>query len=989
MNGLNRTMIFDGRLTNIARVLIRVGECVQDFIPGQRWVSVAELQMGLGTVTRVEGRTITVYFLATGESRTYAADTAPLTRLEFAPGDRVHSIEEWSMQVTDIVEEDGLLRYLGVRDDGSEAELPEGLLDCNVQLSRPRERLLSGQLDRANWFELRYSTLQHLNRLGHLDVRGLFGPRTTLLPHQLYIAHEVANRHAPRVLLADEVGLGKTIEAGLILHHQILTERVRRVLILVPETLVHQWLVEMLRRFNLQFSLFDEQRCLDEEETSEGNPFETEQLVICDIDFLSENPARRQQALDSGWDMLIVDEAHHLQWSEEGPSDAYRLVEELADGTPGVLLLTATPEQLGRQSHFARLRLLDPDRFSSFENFVVEEEQYRPVAHAVEKLLGDEPMNSQTLEILQQTIQEGDTRELVDVLQDESAPLSGQATAREVLVDHLLDRHGTGRVLFRNTRASVSGFPGREAAFYPLDCPEAYAEADRSDIGQADAQLLLSPELSYQQQNAEHVWHEFDPRIEWLLDTLKSLRPQKVLVITSSAETALDISEVLRIRSGLQAAVFHEGMSIVERDRAAAFFADPEYGTQVLVCSEIGSEGRNFQFAHHLVLFDLPWNPDLLEQRIGRLDRIGQSETIRIHVPYISGTSQEKMVRWCHESLNAFEKTCPPAHTLFSRYGERLFSQLRDMSANAQDFEDMLTETADDNVRLQQEMHDGRDRLLEFNSCRPHKAETVFADVAGQDQPGALLEYAERAFDCFGIDQQEHSDQCLIVKPGAHLQAASIPGLPVDGMTVTVSRDIALSNEDIQFMTWEHPMIRGIMEMVSGSEQGNCAFTAIRVPKLKPGALFLECLFLLEGTASEKSGLGYYLPPTVIRIVVDHTGRDFTSALTPEVLQRTMHKVDKSTGPKVIKSCIPQFRTMIDKAEVIAEGEMPALLESARTRAEKLLHVEIERLEALKAINPNVREEELSFFRELDEHVKAMLDSAHVRLDAVRVIVTV
>lgn len=115
----------------------------------------------------------------------------------------------------------------------------------------------------------------------------------------------------------------------------------------------------------------------------------------------------------------------------------------------------------------------------------------------------------------------------------------------------------------------------------------------------------------------------FDPRVEWLMGYLTSHRSQKVLVICAKAATALQLEQVLREREGIRAAVFHEGMSIIERDRAAARFAEEDTGAQVLLCSEIGSEGRNFQFASHMVMFDLPFNPDLLEQRIGRLDRIG------------------------------------------------------------------------------------------------------------------------------------------------------------------------------------------------------------------------------------------------------------------------------------------------------------------------------------------------------------------------------
>lgn len=139
---------------------------------------------------------------------------------------------------------------------------------------------------------------------------------------------------------------------------------------------------------------------------------------------------------------------------------------------------------------------------------------------------------------------------------------------------------------------------------------------------------------------------------------LTSHRSQKVLVICAKAATALQLEQVLREREGIRAAVFHEGMSIIERDRAAAWFAEEDTGAQVLLCSEIGSEGRNFQFASHMVMFDLPFNPDLLEQRIGRLDRIGQAHDIQIHVPYL----EKPLSRyWCAGITKVWMHSSTPA----------------------------------------------------------------------------------------------------------------------------------------------------------------------------------------------------------------------------------------------------------------------------------------------------------------------------------------
>ncbi|MFO7604268.1 MAG: RNA polymerase-associated protein RapA, partial [Gammaproteobacteria bacterium] len=761
---------------------------MHEFIPGQRWISDAELPMGLGTVLTVDERSVTIVFLATGETRIYARQTAPLTRVRFAVGDSIRAHEGWTLSIEQVEEHQGLLTYVGRRDHGEAARLPEGELDNFIQLSRPTDRLFTGQIDSARWFELRYQSLQHRDRLNHSPLRGLTGGRTSLIPHQMYIAHEVASRYAPRVLLADEVGLGKTIEAGLILHQQLQTERARRVLIVVPESLLHQWLVEMLRRFNLYFSIFDEPRCLGIEEDTQDNPFHSEQLVLCSIEFLREQPRRLQQALDGDWDLLVVDEAHHLQWSVTSVSQEYRCIEQLAQQTRGVLLLTATPEQLGKESHFARLRLLDPDRFPDFETFLAEEAGYAPIASAVESLLSEQPLTDAALHTLQTTLAEGDNQAWLDALQADPH----NAEARQELIQHLLDRHGTGRVLFRNTRHTVKGFPGREVHTYALPLPEAYREclSQFQQSASAEPQLLLCPELLYQAtaQPLSH-WTRIDPRIDWLATQLKALKPQKVLVIAASADTALDIEQVLRTRTGIHAAVFHEGLSIVERDRAAAFFADPEFGSQVLICSEIGSEGRNFQFAHHLVLFDLPLNPDLLEQRIGRLDRIGQAETIQIHVPYLEQSAQAIMAHWYHEGLDAFTHTCPAGHSVFLQVETSLLEALHQLDSGLEDLPALLGTTQQLHQQMNEALQQGRDQLLEYNSCRPQQAQQLCAQAAAEDEVNqdSLSAYLEQVFDCFGVETEMHSAVSDIIRPGDHMQEP-FPALNEDGMTVTYQR---------------------------------------------------------------------------------------------------------------------------------------------------------------------------------------------------------
>jgi len=962
---------------------------VNDFIPGQRWINYAELQLGLGTVLSVAPRTVTLLFISSGETRTYARQGAPLTRVSFTAGDRICSHEGWSLRVSAVLEQDGLLRYRGSNDAGEMVELAEGELDSHLQLNRPAERLFTGQVDNDKWFELRYQTLQHSNRLAHSDLRGLGGGRTSLIPHQLYIAHEVASRYAPRVLLADEVGLGKTIEAGLILHQQLLTGRARRILIVVPESLLHQWLVEMLRRFNLAFSIFDKERCTAIEAGSgQDNPFHSEQLVLCTLEFLRDHPERQQQAVAGDWDLLVVDEAHHLQWSPQDASPEYRIIEQLAGETRGVLLLTATPEQLGKASHFARLRLLDPDRFPDFDSFVAEEQAYEPVARAVEALLGDTPLDASSLATLRDTLREGDNQAYLDTSQDPESSREERIRAREKLVEHLLDRHGTGRVLFRNTRTAVQGFPARSLASTPLPLPQAYADclAAAAATGTADPQLLLSPELLYQAHATpgQAEWTGIDPRIDWLQAQLQQLRPHKVLVITATAETAMDIAAALRSKAGIHAAVFHEGMSLIERDRAAAWFADLEFGTQVLVCSEIGSEGRNFQFAHHLVLFDLPLNPDLLEQRIGRLDRIGQTAAIGIHVPCLEGSAQASMLQWYHAGLNALEHTCPAGHTVFVQLRDRLLAVLRNANAG---LADLVDSTRTLQLALNAELQRGRDRLLEYNSCRPRRAAELRQRLQDQDQDSSLFGYLEQVCDCYGIELEPHSAGSHIIRPGDHMQTSSFPGLRDEGMTITCDRDIALANEDRQFISWEHPLVTGAMEMVLGSEQGNTAMTAIKYRGAAAGTMLLECLYTLDTIASDILQTSRYLPPTTIRVVTDQHGRDHSAALDHAAIGAVRQTVPADTAGKIIRGYTQQLRAMLAASEALADSQAPQLVAAARSRSERSLQQEIHRLRALRLVNPNVRAEEIRFLELQQEALGAALDAATLRLDALRVII--
>lgn len=965
------------------------------FVVGQRWISESENNLGLGIVTAVDNRTVTLSFPASDEQRVYAVAVAPLTRVQFQKGDRVTSVDGWQLDIEDVVENQGVALYLGKRvDTQEESVLPEMQLDHKVSFSKPQDRLFSAQIDRSDRFALRYRALKHQQAQFQSELRGMRGIRASLIPHQLHIAKEVGQRLSPRVLLADEVGLGKTIEAGMILQQQLFSGRVDRVLVLVPESLQHQWLVEMLRRFSLNFSLFDEERCADFTKKDEDNndisenPFETEALVIASIDWLSANPQRAKQVLDADWDMLIVDEAHHLEWDEQNPSMAYQFVAQLSKQISAVLLLTATPEQLGQESHFARLALLDPDRFYDYHAFVEEQKQYQPVADAVATLLNDKPLSAKEQESISELLAEEDVEPMFRIINSDASE-EQRREVRQELISELIDRHGTSRVLFRNTRQSVKGFPHRIYNEIVLEMPTQYANALKvmCMMGGNKMEDLLYPERLFQRMNPNAKWHEFDPRIEWLITFLKNHRDEKILVICKQADTAIQLEQVLREKEAIRSAVFHEKMSIVERDKASAYFAQQEDGAQVLISSSIGSEGRNFQFARRLVLFNLPDNPDLLEQSIGRLDRIGQKHDIEIYVPCFNHSTQLILAEWYHRGLNAFEETCPMGATLFREFNAELTAYLLNPE-RSEAFEAFVEQTHKRQQQLKVELEKGRDRLLELNSNGGETAQQLAQAIAEQDDNPQLVNFALNLFDVIGLEQEDLGEKSIVISPTGHMLVPDFPGLSEEGNTVTFDRELALMREDVLFLTWDHPMIRNGIDLITSADIGKSAVSLLVNKNLPAGTLLLEAIYIVEAQAPKDLQLTRFLPPTPVRILLDNKGNDMASQVSFAGLEKQLKPVNKQMANKIAKMARGDIEKLIAFSDEKVVPQAQSLIEQAKQNADHTLGTELHRLTSLQAVNKNIRADEIQVLEQLREASLKHLDQANWRLDSLRVIVS-
>ena len=892
---------------------------------GQRWVSDGEPELGLGIIRKSGDGRVEIAFPAAGETRIYAIDSAPLRRVKFMAGDRIKVHSGAEMTVEQVREERGLRIYQTDAGEVGEADLSD-----SISFSKPEERLFGGKLDEPADFDLRGEALHRRAAMRRSPVRGLAGARMDLIPHQLFIADEVANRPRPRVLLADQVGLGKTIEACLILHRLILTGRAERVLILVPEPLVHQWFVELLRRFQLSFSLFDEGRCeAIEYGDPECNPFLDSQWILAAVDFLAGNERRATQAREAGWDVLVVDEAHHLEWSPEAPGAAYEMVRGLAETTERLLLLTATPQQLGPEGHFARLKLLDPDRYTDLEQYREETLHYEEVADVVESLAGEEHAEM-PVSLLRKIVAGRPRLELrvADLIAEKPG-------ARERLVADLLDGFGVGRVMFRNTRTKLGGFPQREPRLAPT--------ADK---------------------------------VKWLADLLETLGDEKILVITQTRELAEEVLRELHHATGVKGVLFHENLSLLQRDRNAAFFAEAE-GARVLVCSEIGSEGRNFQFARHLVLYDLPEDVDLLEQRIGRLDRIGQKGTIQVHVPYLPGSEEEIRMRWLEEGLDAF-RASPPGAAEIQR---ELRFDLEEAIGEREGIDELIEKTLACRKRISERLARGQDRLLERSSHRRERSAWLVTKIRAWDEDAGFEDFLLRLLEFSGLHIEELGRRRYFLLPG-NLKSDAFPSLPHDGMTVTLDRRRALEREQEAFLTWDHPMVRGALDLMLGSAAGNATFGVWDAAGEK--IILLEAWVVVECVAPAKLHVERFLPQTPLRIMVDHKGGDHTEEAA--FAKPPLRKGDPASlmrNEAVKRKFLP---AMLEKTRALATAKSHAVIADALASMHAEMAAEITRLQNLSEVNDHIQPEEIAALEERESQLAAVIQNARVRLDAVRLI---
>lgn len=507
-------------------------------------------------------------------------------------------------------------------------EIPK--LTASASIGSPSfllEPFLSGAVSTFRAYALAQEAcgLSQAERFDHLlCLNTLTG--VTHYAYQVETVRKVMRSFRGRVLLADEVGLGKTIEAGMILKEYLLRGMVRKALILTPPALTSQWWEELSTKFGLDVHTTDDPASRQDPEAF----WHGHDLIVASL-ALARNKTHRPILAGMTFDLIIVDEAHHVK---NDKSAGWDLVNALKSRF--LLLLSATPVETHLTDLYSLITLLKPGQLGTKASFRKEF-----------ILRGDptQPRNQERLRDLIGEVMIRNTRALADVRlppRHASTVLVEGEPAEQELYAKLTDLVREG--FRRNLPRMALGLLLQEAGSSPMAVRNTLLKL----AGHEDIEEDLRHTMGRLANLCRYV--PTTSKISRLLDLLR-VSKEKVLVFSRFTVTLEEISRRLA-EEGVRFSVFQGNMSGQEKDRAVSAFED---GVPVMLCSEIGGEGRNLQFCATMVNYDLPWNPMKIEQRIGRIHRIGQTRPVHIYNLCATNTAEHRILEMLDRRINMFE----------------------------------------------------------------------------------------------------------------------------------------------------------------------------------------------------------------------------------------------------------------------------------------------------------------------------------------------
>ncbi len=676
--------------------------------------------------------------------------------------------------------------------------------------ARPRERTLlerlaAGEVDDSEDFVIRLDTLL-MRATREADGLGSFlGGRVRLFPHQLHVAERATAQMPVRWLLADEVGLGKTIEAALIMNRLLHTKRIERCLVVAPEALTVQWLGELWRKYHQVFTLLDSPRLADvaRDFGTAFNPFDVHRRAVIALETLVQRPELTRQAVAAGIDLLVVDEAQRLRRRPGHPGEPpYRAVAPIAALGRHVLLLSATPLEDDARGFFRLLQLLRPDEF--------------PEGLDVEARLASglplPPCTSSTRRV----------------------DIGGLPPRAPVAID-LPPADAGARSLEEDVRLAYANSPKHDA----LVTRRALDRLRRALASGAALKAVLGPDEADLREAADTA-DRTDPRLEWLVSQAVDWKraDEKTLIFVAHRESLEMLRDALSARAQLASGVFHEDLSAARRDTEVARFRADE-GPSVLVSTEAGGEGRNFEFCHRLVLYDLPWKPSTVEQRIGRLDRIGRRIPVEI-VYFRPATGMGAHVVTLFERLGLFREPIAGMEPQLAHVEGALETLALDPDPRMADGQ--LDELIDAARSARTRIHEAAYHELHRDRYRSALGPAILARIP--PDLDALLERAvvEAAVRLGFRVEQVRGQRAYAIEFGNEALIDSLPGVPGGSSFIgSFDREYAVEDETIDFFASGHPLVEGLLAHFEEDPKGRVARLEFRIPGQRGTGIVAIC----------------------------------------------------------------------------------------------------------------------------------------------------
>jgi ATP-dependent helicase HepA len=962
-----------------------------EWLPGQKVRSQLEPDLGAGTVSQVQGRQwVEVTFARAQVARRYSCKNPPLIPLKFSQGELIKLSSGTTHRVLAIKQHLGLMCY---KIDDTRW-IVENEIEDTAQAQGAEVKLFRGEWSRYKAFRLRLRLLKATFDTHDPSVMGMRSARVDLHPHQLYLASSLASRWTPRAILADEVGLGKTIEAALILSALRARGFAERCLITCPESLQFQWLSELYRRFAINASLLLNEDL--EEATEERNLFEESSVLVVSHEVLQKIYNTHPKWFNhTEWDLCIVDEAHRFTRplsDLQNPDDQLlekNIIEVVCDKSRGALLLTASPMHRGVFGLYQLLRSLDSLKYNDFRMFQDEMTRSKRLAPVAQKLYSETYSPTEIAQIKRAFTQDADILSSIEKLEKNKDP--------DEILRKLSDRHFLGRYFFQNRRERLLGFPKRQIqidSLIPLpETKKALLQA-ASEIHDNSFEKLheLATSSVPGTPSSPSKFLGFKEKIEWLMAHLKKLNPKvKALILTAQDEDARQIHKILVEKLHARIGIFHSQMNMIERDKQAAWFSD-ESGAQFMVASEIGGEGRNFQMASHLFMMDLPSNPETIEQRIGRLDRLGQRFPIHIHIAALKNFPEDVYLNWCDLGVSMLRAPAAGIMAIFEKVRPQIEESYLEVISNLKSktqiphprtLQPLLKATHHEHAKWIDEVRNSSNVLIDLNSFREVEGRRIKTILESQTTQNTVLGLTQELMNHFGIEHEElDRADVLRLQANAQMFIEEYPELPLDqDVVVSTRRTLCLEREDFRFLSPDHPIFTEGMDLFLRSHQGQATCAEILNTSI-PKGLYIHCVFAMsEAIPHDIKGLVQMDP---IEIVLSATGDHLDWTALGDLQVRDWSTESELAYVEDIQS---PLEDLIETAKAKTQITFKRRLEESLSRSLKVIKERQSQFKYLTSIGQSPHPKEVEALDQILGRVESLRTSAKPYLDSIAVLI--